>query len=73
MGLTLTFGVLVKVSRELIVCFRTEWVIVEAVEMDTLLSVLLLKVSLGKTGRNSVKGSRDAAIDLSPVKLQAVT
>lgn len=41
-GLTLTFGVLVKVFDELIVCFRTEGVIFEAVEMNTLLSVLLM-------------------------------
>lgn len=41
-GLTLTFGVLVKAFRELFVCFGTEGVIFEAVEMDTLLSVLLM-------------------------------
>lgn len=34
-SLILTFGVLVKVFRELFVCFRTEGVIFEAVEMDT--------------------------------------
>lgn len=42
MGLTLTFGVLVQVFCVLFVCFRTEGVIFEAVEMDTLFSVLLL-------------------------------